>query len=388
MKRIGIVLGSSPGGGVYQYAQAVLDAFLRLPKDRFELVVAYSHPVWLGLIPQNRAKVIHLDESFRSRIFNRAWHAANLPMAEWRKVAPLIDPNVRMLVREKCDLWINPSNDNWAFRAPVPSLGTIHDLMHIHEPQFPEVGSSDEIREREFHFIETCRWAKGVAVDSSVGKQQLVDAYRISPERVHVLPYIAPKYIYDALESPPADLPYDLPEKYFFYPATFWLHKNHAGLFAAVAKLRDQYPDIRLVLAGAKQNGFTEAFRKVEQLGISGNVVFLGYVPDSHMFDLYRRARALIMPSFFGPTNIPQLEAFVAGCPVAAAGIYGVPEQVGDAALLFDPDSVDEIAAVMEKLWTDDALALDLIERGKKRAREWGPPEFSARLQEIVEALT
>jgi glycosyltransferase involved in cell wall biosynthesis len=291
MKRIGIILGSSPGGGVYQYAQAVLDAFFRLPKDTFELVVAYSHPVWLGLIPQNRAKVIHLDESFRSRIFNRAWHAANLPMAQWRKVAPFIDPNVRMLVTEKCDLWINPSNDNWAFRAPVPSLGTIHDLMHIYEPQFPEVGSPGEIREREFHFIETCRWAKGVAVDSNVGKEQLIDAYKIERDRVYVLPYIAPKYIYDALESPPADLPYDLPKKYFFYPATFWLHKNHAGLFAAIARLRDQYPDIRLVLAGAKQNGFTEAFRKVEQLGISDNVVFLGYVPDSHMFELYRRAR-------------------------------------------------------------------------------------------------
>jgi len=388
MKRIGIILGSSPGGGVYQYAQAVLDAFLKLPKDRFELVVAYSHPVWLGLIPADRAKVIHLDESFRSRIFNRVWHAANLPMSLWRKIAPFIDPNVRMLVREKCDLWINPSNDNWAFRAPVPSLGTIHDLMHVYEPRFPEVGSPAEIREREFHFIETCRWAEGVAVDSSVGKEQLVDTYRIEPDRVFVLPYIAPKYIYDALESAPVELPYDLPEKYFFYPATFWLHKNHSGLFNAIAKLRDRYPNVRLVLAGATQNGYDEAFNKVEQLGISQNVVFLGYVPDSHMFELYRRARALVMPSFFGPTNIPQLEAFVAGCPVAAAGIYGVPEQVGDAALLFDPKSVDEIAACMEQLWTDDALCEDLTLKGKKRAREWGPDQFSARLQEIIQALT
>ena len=388
MKRIGIVLGSSPGGGVYQYAQAVLDAFLRLPKDKFELVVAYSHPVWLGLIPENKAKVIHLDESFRSRVLNRVWHAANLPMSQWRKVAQFIDPNVRMLMREKCDLWINPSNDNWAFRAPVPALGTIHDLMHIYEPQFPEVGSPAEIREREFHFSETCRWARGVAVDSVVGKEQLCTAYDISPDRVFVLPYIAPRYIYDALDSEPEILPYDLPEKYFFYPATFWLHKNHAGLFAAIAELRDRYPDIELVLAGAKQNGYVEAFNRVEQLGISDNVIFLGYVPDSHMFELYRGARALIMPSFFGPTNIPQLEAFVAGCPVAAAGIYGVPDQVGDAALLFDPKSVDQIAACMERLWSDDALCADLIARGKKKAREWGPVQFGARLEEIIEALS
>jgi glycosyltransferase involved in cell wall biosynthesis len=387
MKRIGIVLGSSPGGGVYQYAQAVLDAFLKLPQDKFELIVAYSHPVWLGLIPPKRAKVIHLDESFRSRVLNRVWHTANLPMSQWRKIAPLIDPNVRMIVKEKCDLWINPSNDNWAFRAPVPALGTIHDLMHIYEPQFPEVGSPAEIREREFHFIETCRWSRGVAVDSEVGKEQLCNAYAIRPDRVFVLPYIAPRYIYDAAGSAQAELPYDLPTKYFFYPATFWLHKNHAGLFTATAKLRERYPEIRLVLAGAKQNGYAEAFEQVQQLGIADNVVFLGYVPDSHMYELYRRARALIMPSFFGPTNIPQLEAFVAGCPVAAAGIYGVPDQVGDAALLFDPKSADEIAACMERLWTDDALCRDLALKGKKRAHDWGPIQFCARLQEIVEAL-
>lgn len=387
MKRIGIVLGSSPGGGVYQYAQAVLDAFLHLPRDKFELVVAYSHPVWLTHIPPERAKVVHLDESLRSRVLNRFWHIGRLPMSLWRRVAPAIDPNVQLLVRESCDLWINPSNDNWAFRAPVPALGTIHDLMHIYEPHFPEVGSPAELKEREFHFIETCRWSKGVAVDSEVGKKHLIDAYRISPDKVFVLPYIAPRYIYDSADKQP-DLPYNLPDKYFFYPATFWLHKNHAALFAAITKLKSSYPEIRLVLAGAKQNGYDDAVNQVEALGISENVIFLGYVPDNHMYELYRRARALVMPSFFGPTNIPQLEAFVAGCPVAVSRVYGVPAQVGDAALLFDPKSSDEIAEAMERLWTDDALCSCLTEKGKERARQWGPVQFSKRLQQIVETLT
>jgi glycosyltransferase involved in cell wall biosynthesis len=293
---------------------------------------------------------------------------------------------VKILVREKCDLWINPSNDNWAFRAPVPALGTIHDLMHIYEPHFPEVGSAAELKEREFHFVETCRWSKGVAVDSETGKQQLIEAYKIEPHRVFPLPYIAPKYIYDS--PPETALPYSLPNKYFFYPATFWLHKNHAGLFSAIAKLKARHPDLRVVLAGAKQNGYDEAVKQVQALGISENVVFLGYVPDNHMFELYRRARALVMPSFFGPTNIPQLEAFVAGCPVAVSRVYGIPDQVGDAALLFDPKSADEIAAAMERLWTDDELCRCLAEKGKERSRQWGPVEFSRRLQEIVEALT
>jgi glycosyltransferase involved in cell wall biosynthesis len=125
----------------------------------------------------------------------------------------------------------------------------------------------------------------------------------------------------------------------------------------------------------------------VAELGITDNVVFLGYVPDEHMFELYSRARALIMPSFFGPTNIPQLEAFVAGCPVATSRIYGIPEQVGNAALLFDPNSIGEIAGCMERLWIDDALRATLIERGHERAANWGPPQFADRLRDIIETV-
>jgi glycosyltransferase involved in cell wall biosynthesis len=68
--------------------------------------------------------------------------------------------------------------------------------------------------------------------------------------------------------------------------------------------------------------------------------------------------------------------------------VYGVPDQVGDAALLFDPKSSDEIAEAMERLWTDDALCNCLIEKGKERASEWGPGQFSQRLREIVDALS
>jgi len=93
------------------------------------------------------------------------------------------------------------------------------------------------------------------------------------------------------------------------------------------------------------------------------------------------------MPTFYGPTNIPPLEAFAVGCPVATSGIYGMPEQVGDAALLFNPESVGEIADCIRKLWQDDRLCADLVERGKGRVARWGQPQFNGRLREIVEKI-
>ena len=96
---------------------------------------------------------------------------------------------------------------------------------------------------------------------------------------------------------------------------------------------------------------------------------------------------ALVMPTFGGPTNIPQLEAFVLGCPVATSRIFGIPEQVGDAALLFDPADVDEIADCVKRLWQDDALCDSLIRAGHERAARWGEQQFAQRLYEYLEEL-
>jgi len=111
-------------------------------------------------------------------------------------------------------------------------------------------------------------------------------------------------------------------------------------------------------------------------------------VDDREMAAFYRLARALVMPTYFGPTNIPQLEAFALGCPVATSRIYAIPEQVGDAALLFDPSSVDEIHECLVRLWDDDALCEDLAARGHARAEAWGPQQFRERLRQIIEDVT
>jgi len=208
------------------------------------------------------------------------------------------------------------------------------------------------------------------------------------PERIHVLPYIAPRYMQSTEKPSDFDLRYRLPEKFIFYPAQFWEHKNHKRLISAIGKLKHDIPDVKLVLAGSKQNAHDSVVRLVQDLNLSDDIFFLGYVPDEDMHELYRSARALVMPTYYGPTNIPPLEAFVAGCPVAVSGIYGMPEQVGDAALLFKPDSVDEIADCIRKLWTDDRLCAELAEKGKRRAASWSQQQFNERLMGIIVKIT
>ena len=82
------------------------------------------------------------------------------------------------------------------------------------------------------------------------------------------------------------------------------------------------------------------------------------------------------MPTYFGPTNIPPLEAMALGCPVAVSNKYAMPEQVGESGLLFNPDSPEEIAECIRKIWNDDELRMKMKELGYERINKWGQKEF------------
>jgi glycosyltransferase involved in cell wall biosynthesis len=212
-----------------------------------------------------------------------------------------------------------------------------------------------------------------------------MESYNVPRDKIHVLPYIPPKYIYSKRTSGRFESLYSLPSKFIFYPAQFWEHKNHKRLIHAVGRLKNECPDLKLVLSGAEKNGYKSTVRLIKDLCLVEDVIILNYIPDEDMAEMYRRARALVMPTFFGPTNIPPLEAFAAGCPVVISRVYGIPEQVGDAALLFNPESADEIANCIRQIWNDDELCRELSRRGRQRAEKWSKRRFQGRLKEIID---
>ena len=372
---------------MFQYSRAILSALLALPGDEFSLVVAYTDQLWCEYIPDREVTRLPLIVGRADRLLAPFWAALGSSTNRGRNWAFRFHPIVREVVLQGCDLWVFPHQDIWSTQFPVPTLVAIHDLMHRYESKFPEL-SSRVYRYREFYLRRVCRSAKGILVDSDCGKSQVSESYQTSTERLFVLPYVAPAYIYENRCRSNVGDQYGLPAKYLFYPAQFWPHKNHAGLIRAVAKVKSEFPDVRLVLSGSKRNQYCELARLVKALGLQQHVLFPGYIPDNDIPELYKRARALIMPTFFGPTNIPPLEAFALGCPVAVSQIYAMPDQVGDAALMFDPNSVDEMAFCIGRLWQDDSLCRDLLSRGRRRAASWGQREFNRSVHSIVKQLT
>ena len=177
-----------------------------------------------------------------------------------------------------------------------------------------------------------------------------------------------------------------IPEQFMLYPAAFWPHKNHARIVEAIERLA-RVRDLRLHAVFCGSRGDAERERQFQlvmematRCGVADLIHVPGYVSDTDLAALYSCATALVMPTFFGPTNIPVLEAWAHGCPVLTSDIPGIREQAGDAAILVEPRDVDALATGMQRLATDAALRRDLIARGTRRLAEYTPRDFEDRL--------
>lgn len=178
-----------------------------------------------------------------------------------------------------------------------------------------------------------------------------------------------------------------LPEKFLFYPAQFWIHKNHLRLIEAFRELVADVPDLSLVLTGKKRDEYGTVMSAIEKLGLSDRVRHLGYVEQDDLHAIYRFATALVMPSLFESVSIPIYEAFQVGTPVAASNILGIPEQVGDAALLFDPESVTSMKEAILRIVEDPATARELGRRGREIMLTMTPERYGADLQKLLAGL-
>jgi glycosyltransferase involved in cell wall biosynthesis len=389
MKRVGLFLGVHPhAGGMFQYAQSLLDALQSLPRQDYEVVVAYVGQDWRQVMSGYPFQSSQVVGGKWGLLLANAFLAARVPAGFVRSSSSLLNPISRHLRSLACDLWIFPAQDAVGYQLGVPALVTIHDLMHRYEPHFPEVVKGGRYWVREHRFRNLAWQSKGVLVDSEMGRQHVVESYGVSRERVFPLPYVASQPDDLHVVTNEFDLKYRLPGQFLFYPAQFWAHKNHAALIRAAASLKAECPDLHLVFTGALRHEYENLVALVEKLGMMDSVTFCGYVPDADLPSFYRRARAMVMPTFFGPTNIPPLEAMSYACPMAVSGVYGMPEQLGDAALYFDPRSEESMARSMKQLWNDDEICQRLKRNGERRLATWNKWTFAERLCQILKQVT
>ena len=249
-------------------------------------------------------------------------------------------------------------------------VATVWDLCHRDFPEFPEVGRASEFEDRETMFRPHLARAVAVVADSEQSAARLGRDYGVDRDRVVVVPF-SPSPAITSQSARPSEVVlggFGLEPGYLFYPAQFWPHKNHVRLLQALAIRRKAGVDDRVVFAGSDKGNLERVRAAAARLGVDDLITFLGYVDDLDLRGLYLGSKALVMPTYFGPTNLPPLEAWQMQRPV----IYPkhLAAQVGRAALNFDADDAFSLARCLDEL-DSPGVAERLCAEGEQALRAW-----------------
>lgn len=275
----------------------------------------------------------------------------------------------RQVARRRVDVLFSPG-----FTAPAhpryASVVTVPDMQHVDLPD--NFGSVDRTIFLRL-LARSVRSAAQIITLSEHAKRRIVAHYHVPPDRVTVT-YLAASPTYFAPVSPDAIArvrqAYGLHAPYILSVATLLQHKNLDILIDAFLGLRQEHGwDGQLALTGLPGNAMGALQQRIDTLGLAGQIIVTGYVPDGDLPALYQGAEVFVLPSRYEGFGIPVLEAMASGTPVITTTATSLPEVAGDAALLFDPDDCGALVAGLARVLDDEGMRQNLVGRGRERAQ-------------------
>ncbi len=254
----------------------------------------------------------------------------------------------------------------------VPAVATIHDICYEFMPQF---FSRSEVIQFRIAIRWTARHARRILTVSEASKRDLVNIYNVPPSRIDVTcngvdlsrfrPPSGGAQVGTVLAG------YKINEPYVLAVGNLQPRKNLVRLIEAFVHLKRIRPDLphHLVLVGKAAYRHSEIFARVRDYGLEKQVIFTGFVPDRDLPVLYQRASAFAYPSLYEGFGLPVVEAMACGVPVLTSDRGSLPEVVGNAAILIDPEDTRAIADGLLRTLTNPDLSAKLSARGVQRAR-------------------
>lgn len=312
-------------------------------------------------------------EFTRAMIANDAEHDYIIFVKEQPRVMPdLPGKRWRLIVLGEGPLWLRrlknaPPADVYLFNTPVlplfwkprRAIVLAWDYGYL---MFPPDSLADALKKRLVFWYQ--RWslsrADHVIAVSEATKQETIRLFGVPSPKISVV-HCGYKKICDAPETPVS-----LPEKFFLFIGVVKERKNVMNVVRAWALFRKTHSTYTLVIGGNAAGTYADAVRAyIAEEGIGTAVRFIGHLNDGQLSYVYRRAEALVFPSFVEGFGYPVLEAMDCGIPVITSNQSSLAEVGGDAALLVDPHSPESIATAMARLADDPGLHTALVTKGR-----------------------
>ena len=281
----------------------------------------------------------------------------------------------RLLGSRRVDLLFCPFTAVTYAEPGIRTVSIIYDLQHRDLPQF---FSPHEIGVRNSFLNEVSKRADYIVCISEHVREAALKHLKTDPERTHT----AHVCIQSRMSTPDQrSIDKHLSalgigrHQYMFYPANYWPHKNHRMLLSAYGMFlsRNSESNLDLVFTGALEDLEKDLKRAVKQMGLTGRVHFLGFLPQEQLDVVWYGCEFLIFPSLYEGFGIPVLEAMSIGKPVLCSNTTSLPEVAGKAALYFDPRKPGDIVNCLERVSKDSSLRKDLVKQGYARAADFSP---------------
>lgn len=365
-------------GGIEQATYELVSAISQLDRRNAYRIFAPRSACTEWDFPANFQVKLHYSDPV-SRQFEVARSFLTNKLAESVGMHPVLTPHMRSLAAyHQLDFDMVHSVAGYTHPDMIgfPGVLTINDLQHLHYPQF---FSPDEFAERERLYRESAERAKHIICISEFTRQDVHRQYGIPLEKMSTVWIIPSRNVWQPLSESArstllAGMQLTSTTPFFFFPAHGWPHKNHARLFEAFARIAAELPaGTQLVMTGRPLPAEHPAAILMRDHKLSTRVMHLGYRSPLEVRALFQGCLALVFPSLFEGFGMPVAEAIIAGKPVLCSNVTALPELAGEAALMFDPNSVEEIAQGLLDVATQPALRLALGAAAVRRR-----PLFSA----------
>jgi glycosyltransferase involved in cell wall biosynthesis len=280
------------------------------------------------------------------------------------------------LQRLQCDLVHIPNLFSIPRALPCRYVMTVHDMLDHMARAREQSGFW-----RSLHFQLTKRVLAGASrifAVSNFTRNEIEKLFEIPPERVEVVyNAIDERFLRGHASAADRDLiarRYQVTYPFLLYAGRISPHKNVVRMIEAFSALKTElerdgaYPDLKLIIIGDDLSGNPDLRRTVVRSGVHNDVRFLGFVPIEVLRIFYDEAKIFVFPSLYEGFGLPPLEAMVHGTPVVTSNVSSLPEVVGNAAVLVNPENVFEIMRALHRVLTDQALRDRMKERGYKQA--------------------
>ena len=266
----------------------------------------------------------------------------------------------------------------------IPQVLVIHDLAFEH---FSNHVDWLTLRYYKYFVPRFAKHATRIATVSEYTKLDVTEKYKIAADKIDVT-HNGGNEIFKQLSSEEQKL---VREKisggvpYFIYAGAVHPRKNVNRLFLAFDSFKEKFGgDFKLIIAGRKAWDTDEAMKTYERMKYKHDVIFLGHLRLNELAQVLASATALTYVSLFEGFGIPIVEAMNSGVPVITSNVSSMPEVAGDATLIINPFSVDEIENAMMKMATDDSLRKNLIAKGNMQKQKFSWDLTAERLYDCV----